>query len=133
MNLIEPATGTPLSGIEMPKEVYWVLAAPVPLAGMKFPRPDFPWQALHAAGFTQVVSLHPGSYSPAPLKLAFSEHLEDLVGGGPPRKEIEEREKIKRAVGSTVGALKSGEGVVVHCVGGRGRSRNSSGLRSQSA
>jgi hypothetical protein len=122
MALIEPTLGPRIDGIQIPKEVYWVLSAPVPLAGMKYPRRDFPWERLHAAGFTHVVSLHPGSYDPRPLKIAFSEHLEDLVGGGPPRREIEETEKIGRAVAATVSALKAGHGTVVHCVGGRGRS-----------
>jgi predicted protein tyrosine phosphatase len=89
---------------------------------MKYPRTDFPWSRLYAAGFRQIVSLHPGSYDPEPLTILFSEQLEDLVGGGPPANEVEERAKIKRAVAAAVTAWRSGQGVVVHCFGGRGRS-----------
>jgi protein-tyrosine phosphatase len=67
------------------------------------------------------VSLHTSSHSPAPLSVIFSEHLEDLVSGGPPRNDVEERAKVRRAVDATLKELKAGEGVVVHCWGGRGR------------
>jgi hypothetical protein len=110
-----------IAGVEVPKELYWVLKVPAPLADMKYFRPSFPWSSLKAAGFTQVVSLQPGSYNPAPLTMAFSEYLEDLVSGGPPRNEAQESEKIKKAVTATLSVLRSGEGAVVHCVGGRGR------------
>jgi hypothetical protein len=121
MTLIEEHQGAQIAGVDVPKELYWVLKDPAPLAGMKYPRSSFPWSNLKAAGFTNVVSLHPGSYNPAPLTMAFCEHLEDLVGGGPPNNEAQEREKINDAVTTTLGILRSGEGVVVQCVGGRGR------------
>lgn len=123
MALIEPETGALIAGIEIPDEFYWVLTSPAPLAGMKYPRPSLPWANLKAAGFEWVVSLHRdrGSYSPEPLEIACVEHLEDLVAGEPPRNETLEEEKIKRAVAATVSCLQLGEGVVVHCHGGRGR------------
>lgn len=121
MTLVEVHTGPQITEVEVPKEVYWVLSLPTPLAGMKYPRASFPWSRLKAAGFDHVVSLHPGSYEPAPLIKVFSEQLEDLVGGGPPQSEAQERQKIERAVAATLGALRSGHGVVVHCMGGRGR------------
>ncbi len=122
MTLLEKGQGPPIVGVQVPKEFYWVLAEPTPLAGMKYPAASFPWSNLHAAGFAKVVSLHPGPYDPTPLTKVFSEHLEDLVSGGPPQDDMREREKISRAVKALVGALKSRQGVVVHCVGGRGRS-----------
>jgi hypothetical protein len=122
VKLLEPSDGMPISGIEVPKELYWVLGPPTPLAGMKYPRRGFPWQNLKNAGFSQVVSLHPGSYDPAPLQTCFAEHLEDLVGGGPPANQVNEKTKIKKAVSAAVAAWRSGQGVVVHCYGGRGRS-----------
>lgn len=122
MKLIEAGAGTPIDGVQVPKELYWVLASPAPLAGMKYPRSDFPWSNLKAVGFTQIVSLHPGSYDPAPLTTIFSNHLQDLVSGGPPANEVQEKDRIKTAVAVTLVALRSGQGVVVHCVGGRGRS-----------
>lgn len=121
MSLIAPNKGQPIPGLNMPKDFYWVLDSPAPLAGMRLPREGLPWNNLHAAGFSQVVSLHPGAYSPTPLGLAFAEHLEDLVGGGPPRDEEAERQRVRRAVNATIQQLTSGNGVVVHCWGGRGR------------
>jgi hypothetical protein len=122
MDLVEPDAGKRIAGVVVPAELYWVLVSPTPLAGMKYPRSSFPWSNLNAAGFTQVVSLHPGPYDPKPLEIAFSEHLEDLVSGGPPSNEANERRRIKRAVTATLSTWRSGAGVIVHCVGGRGRS-----------
>jgi len=122
MDLVEADAGAQIAGVAVPKEMYWVLASPTPLAGMNYPRSSFPWSSLKAAGFSQVVSLHPGSYDPTPLTVTFSEHLQDLVSGGPPNNEAEEKQRIKSAVTATLVALQAGHGVVVHCVGGRGRS-----------
>ena len=44
------------------------------------------------------------------------------MSGGPPANEVGEKAKIRKAVNATVAAWRSGQGVVVHCVGGRGRS-----------
>lgn len=121
MNLVEPDKGKQIGGVAVPVEVYWVLELLTPLAGMKCPRQSFPWESLKKAGFSKVVSLHPGRYEPAPLELCFSEGLEDLVHGGPPADPRAERVKIQRAVHATVSAWRSRQGVVVHCVGGRGR------------
>jgi hypothetical protein len=122
MDLVEPKAGKQIPGVSVPAELYWVLDSPAPLAGMKYPRISFPWSNLKAAGFSRVVSLHPGSYNPKPLKIAFAEQLEDLVSGGPPEDEVREVDRIKRAVAATLVAWRSGYGVVVHCIGGRGRS-----------
>jgi hypothetical protein len=119
--LIEPGNSKLLPGIDVPVELYWVLESPALLAGMQYPRSAFPWAALNAVGFRYLVSLEPGSFDPAPLSLLFSEQLQDLVSGGPPRDEEGERKKISHAVRATVNAIETGEGVVVHCVGGRGR------------
>ena len=43
------------------------------------------------------------------------------MGGGPPEDEEDERKRIARAVEVTVQMLQARKGVVVHCVGGRGR------------
>lgn len=88
---------------------------------MKLPRSGFPWSSLEAARFSKVVSLHPGSYVPDPLEVCFQEQLEDLFDGGPPADPDAERAKIQRAVTAVITAWKSGHGVVVHCLGGRGR------------
>jgi|DewCreStandDraft_1066081.scaffolds.fasta_scaffold06648_1 hypothetical protein len=121
LKLVEPSDGKPINGISVPGELYWVIDSPTPLAGMKFPRSDFPWSSLQAAGFSKVVSLHPGSFNPAPLVVCSCEALEDLVHGGPPAQPNAERAKVQRAVAATVTAWRAGYGVVVHCAGGRGR------------
>jgi protein-tyrosine phosphatase len=69
----------------------------------------------------RLVALHPGNYDPAPLNILCAEKLQDLVGGGPPRNPERERETIERIVRLIVEALRAGDGVAVHCVGGRGR------------
>jgi hypothetical protein len=121
MTLINPTEGPPIDGIDMPKDLYWVVASPAPLAGMRLPTASFPWSSLLNAGFHQVVSLHPTPISPAPLTLAFADRLEDLIGGGLPSDEGAERARIHRAVNATLKSLRSGQGVVIHCWGGRGR------------
>src|SRR3990170_6978828 len=122
MSLVEPDDSPSIRGVQVPGELYWVLASPAPLAGMMYPRPDLPWSNLHAAGFAGVVALHPCQYDPAPLSVLFSEHLEDLVHGGPPADAVQELRAVGRAVAAAIGALHRGQGVVVHCAGGRGRS-----------
>ena len=94
LKLVEPSDGKPINGISVPGELYWVIDSPTPLAGMKFPRSDFPWSSLQAAGFSKVVSLHPGSFNPAPLVVCSCEALEDLVHGGPPAQPNAERAKV---------------------------------------
>jgi hypothetical protein len=105
----------------METEFYWVLKSPAPLAGMRYPRSDFPWSRLKSAGFSRVVFFHPGSYNPLPLATAFVGKLEDLAHGGPPSDARRETDLIKQAVAVSASALGAGEGVVVQCAGGRGR------------
>ncbi len=121
MPMIEPSNGKAIGGVSVPDELYWVLDTPAPLGGMRYPRRGFPWGEVAKAGFTRLVALHPGDHDPAPLTLLSSEKLEDLVHGGPPAGPDREREKIGRIVRSVVVALQAGDGVVIHCVGGRGR------------
>jgi hypothetical protein len=121
MSMIEPNGGKAIPGIAMPDEVYWVLSTPAPLAGMKYPRQGFPWGELAKSGFVRLVALHPGNYDPAPLTILAADTLQDLVGGGPPRDAEREEQTIARVVRLIVEALRSGDGVAVHCVGGRGR------------
>jgi Tyrosine phosphatase family len=121
MSMIDPQSGELITGVSVPGEFYWVLEAPVPLGGMKYPRSGFPWRALASAGFRKLVALEPGDYDPAPLGILSSEKLEDLVHGGPPKNPEREQQKIRGIVQLIMGALRVGDGVVVHCVGGRGR------------
>src|SRR5437867_2794054 len=121
MNLIQPGGGESVDGINLPSEFYWVLKSPGQLAGMQYPRDNFPWRHLKVAGLSRVVSLEPGSFDPAPLTFLFAERLEDLFHGGAPRDPGREVDRIRRAVAATVSAVRAGEGVVVHCACGRGR------------
>jgi protein-tyrosine phosphatase len=121
MPLLEPDEYLPIVGVRVPGELYWVLTSPAPLAGMRYPRSDFPWAQLSTAGFSHVVALQPSNYNCAPLSMLFSEQMEDLIHGGPPSDPNRETAAIKRAVAIILRTLNLGEGVVVHCVGGRGR------------
>ena len=123
MNLVPPSGLPPVEGVTIPQELYWVLSHPAPLAGMRYPRPGFPWAALARSGISRVVRLTSDgtSYDPRPLQVAYSAQLEDLVHGSSPRSPRQELQLIREAVGVVREALAHGEGVVVHCAGGRGR------------
>jgi protein-tyrosine phosphatase len=47
--------------------------------------------------------------------------LEDLVFGDPPREPEREAARIQAAATAALDKLSAGEGVIVHCYGGRGR------------
>ncbi len=123
MNLIPPSARMPIEGVTIPQELYWALSHPAPLAGMCYPRPGFPWAALARSGFARVVRLTSDgrSYDPQPLQVAYSAQLEDLLGGSSPRSPRQELQLIREAVAAVREALAHGQGVVVHCAGGRGR------------
>lgn len=87
---------------------------------MAFPVPETDWPALHRLGFQRVVRLHPGDYDPSPL--AIDEiTLEDLVAVDRPRDPSLERDRVLRAGQLVADSLQRGEGVIVHCLGGIGR------------
>jgi hypothetical protein len=90
---------------------------------MASPAPTTPWPALHAAGVRHVVCLtaaKPG-YDPRPLRLAHAVGLQDLVDGSGPREPVAEERLVWAAVEVVLDLLAAGEGVVVHCAGGTGR------------
>jgi protein-tyrosine phosphatase len=79
------------------------------------------WQELASTGFEHVVCLTDGSarYDPAPLALhCFA--LQDLYVAGPDAPD-EELGRVLGAVDVAVDGLRAGEGVLVHCHAGRGR------------
>jgi protein-tyrosine phosphatase len=119
--LIPVEKGVPIEGLEVPKQLYWVLREPAPLAGMQYPFDPWPWAAIHQAGFSDLVSLAPDDYNPAPLLIVFNKELEDLYHGDAPNDADEQENLVCEAVRATHASLKLGRGVVVHCVGGRGR------------
>lgn len=101
-------------------ELFVFTETPALLAGMPYPRPDTDWQALHDRGLRLIVRLHPGDYDPAPLAVR-EVALMDLHGGALPDAPDAERERVWEAARVAADALEHGIGVVVHCVGGTGR------------
>jgi hypothetical protein len=100
--------------------LFVVTDAPALLAGMAFPDLELDWRGLHDRGFRHVVRLHAADYDPAPL-VAHDVALEDLHGGLIPRDPDGERRRVWQAAELTAKYIASGDGVVVHCVGGTGR------------
>ena len=103
-----------------PNRLFVVLESPARLGGMAYPEPDTDWGALGRSGFRHVVRLHPGDYDAAPLEIDDVE-LEDLFGGRSPRDPEAERARVIEAARLAAEYVERGEGVVVHCVGGTGR------------
>jgi protein-tyrosine phosphatase len=121
--LRQPTHMPPIAGLAVPHDFYWVLRHPAPLAGMPYPSPRTPWQDLAAAGFRHVVCLEGGgpAYDPFPLLVSHRTRLQDLYGGGLPRHPGREETLIHEAALAVAGRLRAGDGVVVHCAGGTGR------------
>ncbi len=121
--LLMPADMPPIAGLLLPYAFYWVRRQPAPFAGMPYPSPRTPWAAIAAAGFAHVVCLNesPPAYDPAPLNLLHAVELEDLVFGDPPARPEQEEGRIREAVTVALDKLDAGEGIIVHCYGGRGR------------
>ena len=104
----------------MISSLFIVTETPALLAGMAFPQPGTDWQLLHRRGFGRVIRLHPADYDPAPL-VAHDVALQDLHGGAtPPDAAVEER-RIWQAAGLAAEHVARREGVLVHCLGGTGR------------
>jgi len=93
-----------------------------PLAGMPYPRDDVQWGAVVAHGVARVLDLSglPCGYDCTPLE-RFAFDLQDLADGGVPDDGERERELIRAAVEVIAVSRDAQDGVVVHCVGGRGR------------
>lgn len=105
----------------MPAELYFLARQPVALAGMAYPaRVD--WNALYDEGLRRVVCLthDEAPYDPAPLTIT-AIALQDLYTGYVPDDPDAERARIARAATVVVDYINAGEGVAVHCRGGRGR------------
>lgn len=123
LDLIQPLDMSLITGLAVPDEFYWVLQQPAPLAGMSYPSPRTPWQDLAAAGFRHVVCVtgEGPAYEPSPLIISHSTNLQDLYGGGSPRHPEDEERLIAEAALAVVRRLQAGDGVIVHCAGGTGR------------
>jgi len=133
MNRYRPSMGiepVPLSeivrlpapaGLRVPENFYWVLRSPAALAGMSYPPSDLDWSEFPVLGFQHLVRLEPANRPPDPLRLAFDQRLEDLAHGGAPRDPEQEERLVLEAAGQVIELVNRGEGVVVHCHGGTGR------------
>lgn len=121
--LAHPFSMPRLPGLGVPEDLYWILQEPAPLAGMRMPRSNTPWEALHEAGFKHVANLTSAVpwYDPSPLKVAFAQEMQDLYGGLQPTHPKREERLVHEALKVLLPLLQAGEGVVVHCYGGRGR------------
>lgn len=107
--------------IAVPADLWWVCAEPTPLAGMAYPRNGV-WDALADLGFRHVVDLtrDDARYDPAPLT-SHAVALADLVVTARPPDPVEDERRIRVAAQEVVDWWRAGEGVAVHCRGGRGR------------
>jgi hypothetical protein len=121
--LLLPSDMPSVPGLDVPGQLYWVLLEPAPLAGMADPRDSSPWQDLYAAGLVHVVCLIHDTfpYHPVPLHPLLSVRLQDLAGGRTPRDSDREEGDIHRLSLEITHRIERGEGVVVHCAAGTGR------------
>jgi protein-tyrosine phosphatase len=110
-------------GMLVPEHIYFVLREPALLAGMQMPRSDTPWSLLSELDFCHVVRLAKVTpcFDPHPLRLLCDVDLDDLANGGLPDNPEAEAKLIEEVARQITGCLRAGEGVLVHCVGGRGR------------
>ena len=115
--------GFDIPGLQVPRQFYLVLSEPAPLAGMAYPAMGMPWHRLSEAGFSNVVCLcgELVDYDPAPLRVLHAVGMEDLHHGNEPGFPAREEKLVREAVSVIGEKLGMGEGVVVHCVGGTGR------------
>ncbi|MEW6248785.1 MAG: tyrosine-protein phosphatase [Nitrospirota bacterium] len=90
---------------------------------MRSPTKTTPWAEISAAGFEYFVCLAEDSptYTPARLTLLYAVKLQNLVSGRPPNNPVGEGARVRTAARIISEKVLSGHGVVVHCVGGRGR------------
>lgn len=122
-SLLKPLEMPQIEGFRIPINLYVVLKEPVLLAGMPYPRMNMDWEMIGSAGFSNVVCLSDNKvqYNPYPLKVLFSAELEDLCHGYDPEDPEIEEQIIRKATRMIRRKMDEGEGVVVHCVGGTGR------------
>ena len=107
--------------LSVPGDLWWVCTDPTPLAGMAYPR-NGAWGALSERGFHHVVDLtrDAAKYDPSPLT-SHAFQLSDLIVRRSPPKPERDEARIAMAAALVADRWRAGEGVVVHCHGGRGR------------
>ncbi len=122
ITVVPPTSMRTVAGIATPRDFYWVLEQPAPLAGMAYPSSS-PWQTLAREGFKSVVCLTDAAptYDPKPLDLLRAAKFKDLVGGGYPDDPVREQAALQEIAAAIKSDILLGKGVVVHCAGGTGR------------
>ncbi len=111
-----------LGDAAIPGDIYFVSRTPVAIVGMGYPA-RIDWALLAGEGVGHVVCLtHDGAppYDAAPLRTT-AIGLEDLWTAREPSDPTLERARVDAAARAVVDSVRSGEGVAVHCRGGRGR------------
>jgi protein-tyrosine phosphatase len=124
MRLLDPSAMPAVPGAHVPRDVYLVAREPAPLAGMVFPGWEgLSWPGLAALGVHGVVCLTDEVflYDPFPLVPILAIRLQDLVGGAAPDDPGIEERRVRQAALAVLDHLRRGEGVLVHCAGGTGR------------
>jgi hypothetical protein len=122
LRLLPPGSGAGFLGrLAVPADLYWVTRTPAPLAGMGYPRGNS-WEELHQAGIRHIVCLTHAEapYVADPLSIHHAP-LQDLFNRNEPDDPDAERAQALTAARFTANRLIAGEGVVVHCHAGRGR------------
>ena len=122
-SLLSPQSMPVIEGIRIPLNLYVVLKEPVLLAGMSHPGMRTPWEKIGDAGFSSVVCLCDSKvfYDPYPLKVLFSAELEDLHYGNNPYDPETQEWLVRKATNVIRDEMDAGKGIVVHCMGGIGR------------
>ena len=121
--LLSPHEMPVIDGLNIPEDFYIVAKEPAILAGMAYPYMRTPWKNMYDIGIMNVVCLCESSpgYPHYPLRAIYSAKLEDLHHGTQPRDPVAQEKLVRDAVDVIITQISSGEGVVVHCVGGIGR------------
>jgi hypothetical protein len=111
-----------VESLGIPSKFYVVADQPALLAGMYRPDARVPWHLLHKAGFTDIFCLASETlgYDPAPLK-QHRVDMEDLHHGNEPHDPEKEEVLVRTTVTEVLALLENGNGVIVHCYGGNGR------------
>ncbi|MBN2258151.1 MAG: hypothetical protein JW704_10055 [Anaerolineaceae bacterium] len=113
----------PVDGLAVPDFFFLVIKKPAPLAGMCQPTSTTPWNWLFKIGLQQVICLteRPPAYIPDPLQIAGHFPLQDLYHGKSPIDHEAEKEKVYQASYLVKDLIIQQIGVLVHCIGGIGR------------
>jgi len=91
------------------------------LTGMPFPSAEKLWDQLQDFGIHFVLCLtHAQAPYQSPLEVEAAS-LDDQNGGAGPEDPEKEEKEIRRLTHLVVEKMKKGESVVIHCVGGTGR------------